>query len=302
VAPPVDAFTIHRTEVDDGLRLAYVREGVGGAPLLLIHGYPETKRIWWRNVAPLAAAGFEVIAPDLRGYGDSDLSATDSYDIVRYSLDLHALMGALGHERCAVVASDVGGVVATDLSHRFPGFIERMCLFNTVPPMGADYASSGLDPSTFSATDGGPASDYQELQGNRPDELIAMLPTDAARRQWVANMYRGRLWGSPGAFSDEDVAFMTEPFASEDRLRASWAPYQLAYGRPMVDIPRMEAVEVPTLVLYGPDDHVVRSDFIAFCEVAYTNRIGPLAVPGAGHFLQWERADIFNPLVSAVLR
>ena len=41
-------------------------------PLLLVHGYPETKRIWWRNIAPLAAAGFEVIAPDLRGYGDSD--------------------------------------------------------------------------------------------------------------------------------------------------------------------------------------------------------------------------------------
>ena len=47
--------------------VAYVREGAGGYPLVLVHGWPETKRIWWRNVAPLAEAGFEVIVPDLRG-------------------------------------------------------------------------------------------------------------------------------------------------------------------------------------------------------------------------------------------
>ena len=55
--PPADAFEIHRAEVAPGLSLAYLREGAGGYPLLLIHGYPETKRIWWRNVLPLARAG-----------------------------------------------------------------------------------------------------------------------------------------------------------------------------------------------------------------------------------------------------
>jgi pimeloyl-ACP methyl ester carboxylesterase len=59
-------------------------------------------------------------------------------------------------------------------------------------------------------------------------------------------------------------------------------------------------VETPTLILYGADDHVVGPDFMHFCERAFTNRIGPLVIPGAGHFLQWERADVFNPLVAAV--
>lgn len=45
---------------------AFIHEGVGGYPLLLLHGYPETKRIWWRNISALAEAGYEVIAPDLR--------------------------------------------------------------------------------------------------------------------------------------------------------------------------------------------------------------------------------------------
>jgi pimeloyl-ACP methyl ester carboxylesterase len=93
---------------------------------------------------------------------------------------------------------------------------------------------------------------------------------------------------------------MTEPFADEQHMRASWAPYQLAYGRPMSEMPMtMGPIDIPTLILYGHDDHVVGDDFIPACEVAFINRIGPLVVPGAGHFLQWERADILNPLLIA---
>ncbi|WP_390893553.1 alpha/beta fold hydrolase [Mycobacterium deserti] len=83
--------------------------------MLLIHGYPETKRIWWRNIEALAAAGFEVIAPDLRGMGDSDLPPDDRHDLVTYARDLYALVhDGLGHSSCLIAAGDVGGVVATD--------------------------------------------------------------------------------------------------------------------------------------------------------------------------------------------
>src|SRR5689334_6066065 len=95
-----DAYNVRREPVRDGMQLAFVHEGAGGYPLLLIHGYPETKRIWWRNIGPLAGAGFEVVAPDLRGHGDSDLAPDGMYDIAAFSLDLHALMHAvLGHDR-----------------------------------------------------------------------------------------------------------------------------------------------------------------------------------------------------------
>ncbi len=78
-APAADAFTIHTAVVAEGVSLAFVREGVGGVPLLLVHGYPETKRIWWRNIEALAAAGFEVIVPDLRGMGDSERTIEQKY-------------------------------------------------------------------------------------------------------------------------------------------------------------------------------------------------------------------------------
>ena len=62
----------------------------------------------------------------------------------------------------------------------------------------------------------------------------------------------------------------------------------------------MDPVDVPTCVLYGTDDHVVGDDFVCCCERRLHDRIGPLVIPGAGHFLQWERADVFNPLLPAV--
>lgn len=299
-APDRAAFDVHHAVVN-GVDIAYVREGVGGAPLLLLHGYPETKRIWWRNIMPLAAAGFEVIAPDFRGAGDSGHPSNDEHDVGCYSKDVHALVAEhLGHRSCSVAAGDVGGVVATDLVHRFPGFVQQLCVFNTVPPFTDLYEAAGLDMASFSAMSDGPTADYRQLQGQRPDDLAAMLANEDARRLWVASMYRSRLWSSPGSFSAEDVDFMTEPFADEARLRAGWAIYQFFYDRPSVEPLMTGPVAVPTLVLYGPDDHAVQADFLPFTEVAYTNRIGPLVVPGAGHFLQWERADIFNALLPAV--
>jgi len=298
--PALDAFEIHRAEVEPGLSLAFIREGVGGYPLLLLHGYPETKRIFWRNIRPLAEAGYEVIVPDLRGYGDSDLSAKDEYDLVLYSRDLHTLVcDVLGHPRCGLVAGDVGGVVICDMANRWPGFVERMIFFNTVPPIvpeeAAWYEARGL--SMVPLEDDGPTGDYRIKQGRDWKQLIAELDSEARRRQWVRDCYEHRLWASEGSFASEDIDFMTEPFGDAERLLASWAPYQLAHGRPMSEAPLLaQPVEVPTLILYGPDDRVVPSDFPRRCEIAFPNRVGPLVVPDCGHFLQWERADVLNGL------
>src|SRR3954470_1206098 len=92
-------FTIKQAEVRDGVTLAFAHEGIGGQPLVLLHGWPETMRIWWRNIAPLAAAGFEVIVPDLRGFGESGPSADGFYDVVAQARDIEALVrDELGHD------------------------------------------------------------------------------------------------------------------------------------------------------------------------------------------------------------
>jgi pimeloyl-ACP methyl ester carboxylesterase len=300
--PDPDAFGTHRREVRDGLSLAFVREGIGGYPLVLLHGYPETKRIWWRNIAPLAAAGYEVIVPDLRGHGESDLDPEDRYDIVTYSRDIEVLVrDVLGHGRFGVVAGDVGAVVAYDLALRVEGLVEGLCWFNTAPPfLIEEYQAAGIELTGFADVEARPETDYQLRQGQDPDALAAELDHEDRRRRYIGDFYGHRLWGSRGSFSPADVDFMTEPWAEEARLRAGWAVYQMASGtRVAEEVPRLfETMPVPTLLLYGPEDQVVPEQFMACCEVAFTNRVGPVVVPRAGHFLQWERADVLNGLVA----
>src|SRR3954471_3194359 len=92
-------FEVRRATVR-GVDIAYVREGEGGFPLVLLHGWPETMRIWWRNIEPLAAAGFEVVVPDLRGFGESGLPADGFYDVRAHARDVHELVaGICGHPR-----------------------------------------------------------------------------------------------------------------------------------------------------------------------------------------------------------
>ena len=277
--------------------LAYDHSGQGGRPLLLIHGWPETRLIWERNVEPLAQAGFEVISPDLRGFGDSPLAPDDRYDVAAHSTDMAELVHGLGHKRIAVCAGDLGGVVAQDLSLRFDGLVERLCLFNTIPPL-----VEGGPPPISRATR--MAADYFIRQSKDADGLAAELDTPEKRRRYIASFYGSRFWAAPGTFAREDVDRMTEPFADAEHFRASIANYEYVGGpRNAPDPPRLlEPNPTPTLILYGPEDHVVPADFPQRMEAAFPNRAGPFLVQGAGHFLQWERADGLNGALSWLLK
>ncbi len=290
-------FASHRAEVRPGVELGFWREGVGGAPLVLLHGWPETRRIWARNVEALARAGFEVVVPDLRGFGESGLAPDGFYDLPAHARDVHALMaGVLGHARFAAAGSDLGGGVAIDLGLRFPGAVTQQVIFNSVLPLLPEFGDVG--PRTRAA------SDYFLRQGREADALAAELRTPEERRRYVASFYTSRFWGTPGGFDREAVTWMTEPFGDPQKLRAGFGNYESLMGtRPRSERARMdERVVVPTFALYGPDDHVIYADFPERCEAVFMNLVGPFVVPRAGHFLQWERAELFSGAVAAFLR
>lgn len=293
-----DDFALHRATLSTGADIAFAHEGAGGVPLLLIHGWPETRRIWWRNIAELAAVGFEVIAPDLRGFGDSALAPDDRYDVAAHATDMEALVRALlGHDRCVVAAGDLGGVVAQDLSLRWAGLVDRMVLFNTIAPfLPTEYEEAGLGAVPPVRRQ---SSDYFARQSKDADGLAAELDTAERRRGYVAQMYGPRLWAGPGAFSRDEVDFLTEPFADAAAFRASIANYEYVGGaRTAPETPRMlERNPTRTLVLYGPEDHVIAADFPRRMEVAFPEIVGPFEVAGAGHFLMWERPRVFNRAV-----
>ena len=290
-----NAFPRETTDVR-GFRQSFVHVGVGGVPLLLVHGWPESARIWWRNIAALASFGFEVIAPDLRGFGESDVGPDGYHDVASHSLDLHALVTqAVGHQRVVAVGGDLGGPVIQDLALRFPGFVDRLVLFNSPLPYDRERMA-GL--RTRPPRE---AADYFIRQGTDADALAAELATAEARRRYIATFYTSRFWAHPGAFDAEDVDFMTEPFADGTKLRASFGAYESTFSpSARVDAARLAVnPHTPAMILFGPSDHVLYPDFDAMAAVVFPNHVGPFLLRNCGHFVQWEAAHALNSAVRA---
>jgi pimeloyl-ACP methyl ester carboxylesterase len=286
-----DRYRVERA-APRGFEQAFVREGAGGVPLLLVHGWPETRRIYWRNIGPLAAAGFEVIAPDLRGFGESGLGPDGFHDVPASSRDLHALLRELGHERVVVAAGDFGGPIAQDLSLRFPGFVDRLVLFNCPLPFLAEKMK-GM--RTRPALD---AADYFIRQGNDADGLAAELATPEQRRRYVATFYTSRFWAHPGAFGAAAVDFMTEPFADAERLRAGFGAYESVFhARARSEPPRLAEYPTRALLLFGSSDHVIYPDFDRMAAAVFPDHVGPFLLRDCGHFVPWEAARAFESAV-----
>jgi haloacetate dehalogenase len=115
-----------------------LRRGGDGAPLLLLHGNPQTHAMW-HKVAPVLARRFSVVCPDLTGYGLSDKPPV-SEDHAPYAkramaADMLALMRALGHERFRVVAHDRGARVAHRMALDHPGAVDRLCTMDIIPTL-----------------------------------------------------------------------------------------------------------------------------------------------------------------------
>jgi pimeloyl-ACP methyl ester carboxylesterase len=108
----------HRTvEVASGVRLHVAEAGPEDGPaVLLVHGFPELWYSWRHQMRALAARGFRAVAPDLRGYGDSDAPpGRDSYTVLHLVGDLVALIADVGQPRVFVAAHDWGAAVAWQL-------------------------------------------------------------------------------------------------------------------------------------------------------------------------------------------
>jgi pimeloyl-ACP methyl ester carboxylesterase len=294
-----DRFAIHRYD-GRGLAQAYVREGVGGVPLLCVHGWPETKRIWWKVIEPLAAAGFDVIVPDLRGFGDSEVAPDGFHDVAAHVADLQALLtDGLGLDRVVLCGGDLGGPIVQMLALEHADLVDRLVLFNSPLPYDRDrMAGMATRPPSE-------AADYFVRQGLDADGLAADLATPEQRRRYIATFYSSRFWAHPGAFMGDapmvfgpyggtpEIDFHTEPFADAAHLRASFAGYESVFDPAKRSAPaRLERNEgVRALLLFGVSDHVIYPAFDEMAAVVFPDHDGPHRLERCGHFVPWEAPD-----------
>lgn len=133
----LEGFHLDFKEVN-GVRIHFAAAG-DGPPVLLLHGHPQT-HVVWRKIAPqLVAAGYTVVAPDLRGYGDSEKVPSHAphapYSKREMARDQSVLMRALGHERFSVVGHDRGGRVAHRMALDHPEAVDRLVVLDIAPTL-----------------------------------------------------------------------------------------------------------------------------------------------------------------------
>lgn len=123
-----------RTIRVNGLDL-YVATAGDGPGVLLLHGFPDTHAVWRRQIPALVEAGYRVIAPDLRGFGASEMpNAVSAYAVEQLVADMVGILDALGIERVRVVAHDWGAIVGWLLCIRFPERVDRLAALSVGHP------------------------------------------------------------------------------------------------------------------------------------------------------------------------
>jgi len=143
VAPAAraDAKVQDRYAEVSGIKLHYLTAGEG-SPVLLLHGYAQTSRMWLPLVAKLAAH-HRVIAPDLRGFGDS-AKPDRGYDKKTLAGDIHGLLRSLGIQKVAVAGHDIGLMVAYAYAAQWPAEVERIALMDAFLPGVGEWTNVWL--------------------------------------------------------------------------------------------------------------------------------------------------------------
>ena len=120
----------HSYAETNGIRMHFVEQGEG-FPVLLLHGFPELWYSWRYQIPALANAGFHAIAPDLRGYGETDKpKGIEAYDMEHLVGDMIGLLDALEIERSVIVGHDWGGAIIWPMAWMYPNRVERVVSLN----------------------------------------------------------------------------------------------------------------------------------------------------------------------------
>ena len=219
--------------------------GGDGPPVLLLHGYPQTRHMW-REVAPRLAERFTVVASDLRGYGDSGYAAADGGDHEGYCKramagDQAAAMTALGFERFALAGHDRGGRVAHRLALDHPERVTRLAVLDIVPTRTV-FANANKAVATafyhwFFLAQPAPL----------PERLIGADP-----EFWLRSMV-GKWGRDTAAFPEDAMREYLRAFSRPETIHATTEDYRAGAS---IDLEHDEAdldrgIACPVLALWG---------------------------------------------------
>lgn len=266
----------HERARGDGVHLQVAVAGEG-PPVILLHGFPEGRRSWWRQWTPLVEAGFSVLTPELRGYGESDRPlARRDYHLRHLVADVAALVRWTGYPRAHIAGHDWGGIIAWSFAGAHPELLNRLAILNA-PHMRLYYEQVWRSPQLL-------RSWYVLffLLPYLPEKAIAARDFAALRR-----MFRD-MPVQRGAFSETEIEAYVRAFSDPGALTAALNYYREALlGRDGTALAVQAQIAADTLVLWGERDLALDR-----CLLRGLDRVAPRVqvhrIPHAGHWVQNE--------------
>jgi pimeloyl-ACP methyl ester carboxylesterase len=267
-------FSHHMTTVN-GIQMHYVMGGKGD-PVVLLHGYPQS---WyeWRHVMPALAKNYTVVAPDLRGFGDSSRPVT-GYDGKTTAEDISQLVSQLGFNKIFLVAHDVGAQTAYSYAVAHPNNVTKLVLM--------DFPFPGFLPPEFGQNGPWWFSFYQVP--NLPEFLL-----QGKEREYLSWFIKG-LEYNPSAITEKDIDVFATHAVAPGGMRAGFEYFR---AFPVDAEQNKESakskITMPVLVLGGDIYPALGGDlpgnFALSSTEALAANVKGLTVPLSGHWIPEEQ-------------
>jgi len=265
----------------DGVRLHYLTAGQG-APVILLHGYAETSHMWRPLIAALAPTR-TVIAPDLRGAGDS-AKPERGYDKKTLAQDIHALAVALGHRRVTVVGHDIGLMVAYAYAAQYPAEVDRIALMDAFLPGVGDWQTVWLLRDLW----------HFHFYGEVPLQLVA-----GRERIYFEHFWNDFAADRTRSIPEADRRVYAAAYAQPGGMRAGFE-YFRAFEQDAADFARLAQTRLtmPMLVLTGEK---ASGEFLIKQARLVADTVEGVVVAGTGHWLMEEAPAQVIPRLTAFI-
>ncbi len=252
-------FDVEERWVDaNGVKLHVVLAGPeSGTPVLLLHGLPDFWWGWHRQIGPLAARGFRVIVPDLRGHNRSDKpEAVEAYRSPVLKDDVVGLIDALGYTSVMLAGHDSGASLGRYLAIEHPERVRRLVSFGIPHPLAIRAMARQRETPLLTRV----------VYGTLRWLLHSTLPEKLVRaNEWWLLVATVRTSGSAAVFPESDLPVYRQAWEQDDSFHYMMHWYRASFSEPRIEWTRSPHTEVPALVvvlgkdLFVPQEPVRRS-------------------------------------------
>ena len=272
-----DRVTHGHAVSEGGVKIHYASLGEG--PLVvMIHGFPDFWYSWRHQMAALSQR-FQVVAIDQRGYNLSDKpKGVENYDMQLLVADVGAVVKHLKAERATIVGHDWGGVVAWQTAMRLPQMVERLIILNLPHPNGL-LRELRSNPAQIKNSEY--ARNFQKKPPTDPTVFFGMPMTPQTLSGWVTDQAARARYVE--AFKQSDFEAMLNFYKRN---------YPTASGPDLPQAPEMPKVAMPVLMFHGLNDQALHSDGLSGTWNWLEKDLTLVTIPGAGHFVQQDAADL----------